>query len=51
MNTYDRVILHESMGWVLCKTEHTRADNKNKITKKYWYNGNSWLVAINLETI
>lgn len=51
MNSYDRVILYENMGWVLCKTEHTRAENKNKITKRYLFNSNSWLIAINLETI
>lgn len=51
MNTHDRVILYESMGWVLSKIEHTRAENKNKITKRYLFNSNSWLVAINLETI
>lgn len=51
MNTYARVIPYESMGWVLCKPEHTRAENKNKITKRYLLTVISWLVANNLETI
>lgn len=51
MNTHDIELLYESMGWGLCKTEHTRAENKNKITKRYLFNSNNWLVAINLETI
>lgn len=39
------------MEWVMRKTEHTRAENKIKITKRYLFSSKSWLFAINLETI